>query len=112
MNFLLKTVMLATLLAAAAQASEPALMQKVKTGILPSGAFYSVYEVGCASGASSAVISLEGRSRWCATEGGDMVCMRRLRDASRLACTSDGLQVAGRAESVAVDDAGDESRLN
>ena len=112
MHSLLKTAVAATFLSAAAQASDSAPLQKVKTGILPSGAFYSVYEVVCASGAPSAVVSLEGRSRWCATEGGDMVCMRRLGDASRLACASDGLQVAGRAESVAGDDTIEESRLN
>ena len=112
MHPLLTLVLLVPLLSAAVQASDTAPLQKLKTGILPTGAFYSVYEIGCASGATSAVISLEGRSRWCATEDGSMVCMRRLGDASRLACASDGLQVAGRAESVAGDDTGEESRLN
>ena len=61
---------------------------KVKTGILPSGGFYSLYEVDCPDKFTAAVASLKGNRRWCASSDGVMSCFSSKQDASLKACGS------------------------
>lgn len=72
-----------------AWASEPQLLGKVKTGILPAGGFYSLYEVVCAD---TSVVTIGGLSRrggpWCVGEAGELQCFRRSVDATQLACSA------------------------
>ena len=73
-------------LGAFAHASSAYDMDKVKTGILPSGGFYSLYEVDCPDQFTAAVASLRGKRRWCTSTDGEMSCFSRKQDASLKAC--------------------------
>ena len=78
--------------APSAWAGEAVNLEKVKTGILPTGGFYSIYEVTCMSEGRATIGALSRRAGpWCVEEGGELVCFRRSEDASARACT--GLEV-------------------
>ena len=68
------------------------LERKIKTGILPTGGFYSLYEVSCADDSTATIASMEGRTRWCTLSGGELSCFRMAEQASYSAC--DYLRVA------------------
>ena len=91
---LVRTACLSLLLvASSALAAEPVSMEKVKTGILPDGGFYSIYEVTCMSEGRATVGALSRRAGpWCVEESGELVCFRRSEAATARACT--GLEVA------------------
>ena len=66
--------------------------KKIKTGILPTGEFYSLYEVSCPDDSTATIASMEGRTRWCTLAGGELSCFRMAEQASYSAC--DYLRVA------------------
>ncbi len=92
-----------TLVACAALAGQPQgaaaeahSIEKVKTGILPAGGFYSLFAVGCADGGASSVASLDNRARWCTQEGNELVCFNSRRAAASLACAGNAVADAGQ----------------
>jgi hypothetical protein len=72
----------------------------VKTGILPSGGFFRIYEVACPDNRQANIVSLGERSRWCTGTEGALVCFKRSRLASEAACGADN-QLAATAKSAA-----------
>ena len=74
--------------AAVAQASVIMPLEKVKTGILPSGGLYSVYNVTCHDESLASVVSTQRRGRWCVEYDGQLSCFREAQEASRVACFS------------------------
>ena len=85
------TYFLASLLVffgAFAQASSTYHTEKVKTGILPSGDFFSIYEVDCPDKFTAAVARLDGNTRWCTSYDGELSCFLRKQEASLKACGS------------------------
>ena len=74
-----------------AQASSAYDTAKVKTGILPSGGFYSLYEVDCPDQFTAAVASLKSNRSWCTSSDGEMSCFSSKQDASLKACGSRAL---------------------
>lgn len=77
-----------TLYGAVSHASDRIHIEKVKTGILPSGGFYSLYEVDCSGQITAAIASLNGQKRWCSLHEGAMNCHSSKQDASVSACMS------------------------
>jgi len=71
----------------AGQAAQPPELEKLKTGILPSGGFYSIYAVACGDKAPSTIASSHRRTRWCASYDGQLNCFRSAKEASSLACS-------------------------
>ena len=67
------------------------LQDKVKTGILPSGGFYSLYEGTCQDRNVVSVASLDGMRRWCINASGDLACVRDSREAVEMACARSGM---------------------
>lgn len=80
----------------AGAAAEAFSIEKVKTGILPAGGFYSLFAVGCADGGSASVVSLDNRARWCTQEGSELVCFNNRREAARLACAGEAVADAAQ----------------
>ena len=70
-----------------AYGSEPVTVEKVKTGILPTGELYGLYEVQCANQSQGSIVSLRGRSQWCTNQNDELQCFRKMKQASHLACT-------------------------
>ena len=81
-------VFLASLAGTQAFAGQPGAPEKVKTGILPSGEFYSLYNVTCSDGRQESVSSLQRGTRWCTEHAGELACFRRSTVASQVACMS------------------------
>ena len=79
---------LMALFGAVAHASGTYNVEKVKTGILPSGGFYSMYSVDCPDQSTGAVASLNDRRGWCTLNGGELNCFSRKQEASYRACMS------------------------
>ena len=79
----------------AAQAVEPPQLEKLKTGILPAGGFYTIYAVACDDESTSSIVSSQRKTRWCTNYDGRLSCYRRLQEASRVACS--GITVADAA---------------
>ena len=73
-----------------------ASLDRVKSGILPTGGYYHLYEARCADQQLVTVASTDRSTRWCAERGGDVSCFRRSQDAVVAACSS---QVAGVTQS-------------
>ena len=61
--------------------------EKVKTGILPDGGFYSLYEYRCVDGATVVLASMERRTRWCTSLGDELRCTGSARQAHEIACS-------------------------
>ncbi len=80
-------VLCACLLAGAAQASDTGAINKVKTGILPSGDFFSIYEASCPQNTAVSIASTDRRRRWCADADGQLRCFRAANEATRYACS-------------------------
>lgn len=83
----------ALLLPQAGVAGDSISRERVKTGILPNGGFYSLYAVTCSDERVVEVASTERRQRWCARAGSELACFRTAREASHKACAQG--QVAG-----------------
>ena len=92
MRVLLTPLVLTFFLAAAvAQAAGAIPLEKVKTGILPSGGLYRIYKVTCHDQSSASVVSTQRRGRWCVDYDGQLSCFRESQEASKVACSSTGL---------------------
>jgi hypothetical protein len=91
---LIKPILLFSLFTAslATQAVEPPQLEKLKTGILPAGGFYSIYAVSCDDQTTSNIVSSHRETRWCTNYDGQLSCYRRSHEASRVACS--GVSVA------------------
>ena len=90
------TMITALLAASAAHAEVPGSMEKVKSGLLPSGGFYSVYAVECGDRSPASLASLERGRRWCTSRGEELDCFRQSADAMAQACDrSEKLAAAG-----------------
>ena len=85
---------LLTSLGSVSHASGRLDIEKVKTGILPSGGLYSLYAVVCSDQGSGSIVQLKDENRWCTLLEGTMRCHTWLRDASLSACMSGALAVA------------------
>jgi hypothetical protein len=72
-------------------ASDSLQLDKVKTGILPSGGFYSIYSVTCED-QSTSHIARKQRDRWCTGSDSQLECFRKASEASQMACA--GMKVA------------------
>lgn len=70
-------------------AAEPLAIEKTKTGILPGGGFYGLYEVSCRDERSASIGALSRRSGpWCVERRGDLQCFQRAQEAAFTACNS------------------------
>jgi hypothetical protein len=58
----------------------------VKSGILPNGGFYTVYEVRCADTGPAAIANVD--SRWCTAPTGELTCFRTPTQAKDKACSA------------------------
>lgn len=88
------SVVLMGLLAVSVQASEPFGTEKVKTGILPNGGFYSLFEVDCGNEVTGVIASLKGGTRWCTSYVGEMSCFTSKQESSTSACMTGAVAVA------------------
>jgi hypothetical protein len=90
------TMFTSVLAASAAHAEQSRSLEKVKSGLLPSGGFYSVYAAECGDGSPASLASLERGSRWCTSRGEELDCFRQSADALAQACDrSEKLAAAG-----------------
>jgi hypothetical protein len=76
------------LIGSLAHGSDTLSRKNVKTGILPSGGFYRIYEVACNDDSSASVASIDGNRRWCVLNEEELNCFARAREASNMACTA------------------------
>lgn len=81
----------------AAQAGQSPQLEKLKTGILPAGGFYTIYAVACGDNATSNIVSSHRRTRWCTNYDGQLNCFRSAKEASSLACSGDSVADAAPA---------------
>lgn len=79
------------LVASSAYAANDVALDKVKTGILPSGGFYSLYEATCPDQHVVSVASLDRMRRWCINASGELDCVRDSQQAVQMACGRSGL---------------------
>ncbi len=68
--------------------------EKVKTGILPTGGLYSLYEVSCGN-STTTIASMERRTRWCTQAGEGLSCYRTADQASEKACSMTSIAASG-----------------
>jgi len=78
----------AILLTGAAHASDNGSINKVKTGILPTGGFFSIYEASCPQDAAVSIASTDRRQRWCVQADGQLRCFGAASEATRYACAN------------------------
>lgn len=89
MRILITSLLLAAGLAVApTQAAGTMSLEKTKTGILPSGGFYGIYQVSCHDQSTASIVGLDRRGRWCVNYEGELSCFRRSQEASHMACTT------------------------
>jgi hypothetical protein len=81
-------------LSASAHGAERLDIVKVKTGILPGGGFYSLYQVDCLDDRTAAIASLDRKRRWCTLHEGDISCSSSRQEASFKACSTITLAAA------------------
>ncbi|NND66844.1 MAG: hypothetical protein HKN19_04575 [Halioglobus sp.] len=78
-----------SLFAGAVSAAQPLAIEKTKTGILPGGGFYGLYEVSCRDERTASIGALSRRSGpWCVARQGDLQCFSRPQEAAFTACNS------------------------
>lgn len=82
------------LFGAFAHASDTFDTERVKTGILPTGGFYSIYAVDCPDKFTAAIASLRDKRRWCSLNNGEMNCFPKKQEASYSACMSGAVAAA------------------
>jgi hypothetical protein len=68
--------------------------EKVKTGILPSGELYSLYQVSCGN-STTTIASMERRTRWCTQAGDGLSCYRTADQAGEKACSLTSIAASG-----------------
>ncbi len=85
------TFLSASILSSMALAETRLDIEKTKTGILPSGEFYSLYHVSCNDDSSAAVVSMDRQRRWCFSPAGELSCFSTAQKASQMACASPNL---------------------
>lgn len=94
---------LAAALSPAGGAAEPLAIEKTKTGILPDGGFYGLYEVQCRDSETAAIGALSRRAGpWCVARQGELQCFPRSQAAAWAACNAVELAGADAAPSEAV----------
>ena len=81
-------------LAVAVHADSDLPRERIKTGILPNGGFYTLYSVTCSDNRMAEVASTDRRQRWCARAGTELACFRSADAASSKACGA--VRVASR----------------
>lgn len=87
-----KALILSITLLAAATATASVPVERVKSGILPAGGFYHLYEVTCTAGNTASIASLDRSTRWCTGDSADVSCFRRSHQAAEAACArTDGI---------------------
>lgn len=92
MRFLPTLAVSASLLLSTAAFAEDSLpRERIKTGILPNGGFYTMYAVTCSDDRVVEVASTDRRQRWCAQSGSDLACFRNADAASDKACSASNL---------------------
>ena len=64
---------------------------RVKTGILPSGKFYSIYQVNCLDKTQTHIAMMDRRRTWCTVDGLELDCYRQPQEAAARACAEDEL---------------------
>jgi len=80
----------------ATDANQGPQLEKVKKGILPSGGFYSLYEVACNDGSTTTIVNTHSQRRWCTNDDGQLNCFRRSQEASNMACSDISLADRGQ----------------
>ena len=83
------------LVGAQALASTPT-MERVKSGILPTGAVYNIYEVSCKDQTSAELARTQRGRRGCTSYAGELQCFKRAEQAADVACLSADLAATGR----------------
>lgn len=86
MRALLTPLFLVSCLVGTHSHGSSAVMEKVKTGILPSGDTYSIYKVACKDQTSADVARTQRGHRWCASNGSELSCFRHPEQAADTAC--------------------------
>jgi hypothetical protein len=82
------------------QAADEIALKKVKTAILPSGGFYSIYEATCYDKSVVTLASLDGSRRWCIASAGELACEYRSRSALLKACAQSSLAAGEEPETL------------
>ncbi|MCX2976975.1 hypothetical protein [Candidatus Marimicrobium litorale] len=77
----------AILLTGGAHASDTGSINKIKTGILPTGGFFSIYEAACPQNTAVSIASTDRRQRWCVQSDGQLRCFGAASEATRYACS-------------------------
>lgn len=72
----------------AAFASDAIVVEKVKTGILPAGGLYEMFQVTCQDQSAASVAGMDRRRRWCIGYDGELSCFKDAQEAARTACAS------------------------
>ncbi len=63
-------------------------LEVIKTGILPAGGFYRIYEITCRDETVVNVATLQGRANWCVNDDGELACFSNSKQASAKACNT------------------------
>ena len=79
-------ILAAGLMGSHAFAADKLSLQVIKTGILPAGGFYRIYEVACKEATNANVARLQGQGDWCVNDNGELACFSDSQQASRKAC--------------------------
>jgi hypothetical protein len=99
----LSTALAALFFAANTFAENVVVQDKIKTGILPSGGLYSIYEVNCADSSNAHIATLDRRRNWCMVDGANIDCFRTPQLAAERACAAQNLELAGDGKSTSPD---------
>ena len=87
--FVAPVLLASALYGAGTHAASNMPIEKVKTGILPSGGLYSIYDVTCHDQRSVNVASIAEQGQWCINYEGELNCFKRSQEASHQACSGD-----------------------
>jgi hypothetical protein len=83
-------------------AESPLDMAALKSGILPTGHFYTLYEVECKEAAAANIVAMQRKTRWCMLEEGELNCFGQRQLASKAACQSVESASGSSGEQVAI----------
>lgn len=97
------TTMGTLLLSANVLADSSLARDKIKSGILPSGDLYSIFEIQCPDASKTHIAMMDRRTRWCMIEGAGLKCVREADLAADQACAASQLQIAGGDETLGTD---------
>ncbi len=76
---------------------------RVKSGILPSGDLYSIYEVSCDNSNKTHIAMMDRRRSWCMIDSGSLECVRDPELAADQACAAQQFQLASDDKSLSAD---------